>query len=61
MAFEIISTIQCVQIFISALYNLERLIFVFFPLPWKALSVTETLIKPLERFRKEQLGAVKVC
>ncbi|XP_010180998.1 PREDICTED: rho GTPase-activating protein 10-like [Mesitornis unicolor] len=24
-----------------------------------ALSVTETLIKPLERFRKEQLGAVK--
>ncbi|XP_023412907.1 rho GTPase-activating protein 10 isoform X4 [Loxodonta africana] len=25
----------------------------------KALSVTETLIKPLEKFRKEQLGAVK--
>ncbi|KAL8207138.1 UNVERIFIED_CONTAM: Rho GTPase activating protein 10 [Gekko kuhli] len=25
----------------------------------QALSVTETLIKPLERFRKEQLGAVK--
>ncbi|XP_053110156.1 rho GTPase-activating protein 10 isoform X3 [Hemicordylus capensis] len=27
--------------------------------PPRALSVTETLIKPLERFRKEQLGAVK--
>ncbi|XP_053514343.1 rho GTPase-activating protein 10 isoform X2 [Artibeus jamaicensis] len=27
--------------------------------PPKALSVTETLIKPLEKFRKEQLGAVK--
>lgn len=27
----------------------------------QALSVTETLIKPLEKFRKEQLGAVKVC
>ncbi|XP_068961113.1 rho GTPase-activating protein 10 [Petaurus breviceps papuanus] len=26
-----------------------------------ALSVTETLIKPLEKFRKEKLGAVKVC
>lgn len=26
----------------------------------QALSVTETLIKPLEKFRKEQLGAVKV-
>ncbi|EHB10144.1 Rho GTPase-activating protein 10 [Heterocephalus glaber] len=31
----------------------------FFPCPNPALSVTETLIKPLEKFRKEQLGAVK--
>ncbi|KAJ7407686.1 Rho GTPase-activating protein 26 [Willisornis vidua] len=37
--------------------NLDGVIFV--EQHWLALSVTETLIKPLERFRKEQLGAVK--
>lgn len=38
----------------------QQTVSISFPFPWQIENASEVLITPLEKFRKEQIGAAKV-